>query len=98
MTTIEKAGFHKVNKRKKKTLVPAQKKIFSSSYLKKTQALKISLGKIFLKSLHAGDMYEIRKNSLLHGEISKLFFLGHFSPKIVLLCTYSILRVKKMVE
>ena len=37
--------------------------------------VKIVLGKVFLKSLCAGDMYEIRKNSLLHGEISKLFLL-----------------------
>ena len=46
-------------------------------------------------------IYEVRKNSLPHGGISKRFFLDHFSlsflAKIIFLGTDFILRVKTMV-
>jgi hypothetical protein len=57
----------------------------------------------FLKSLHAKrwlflfrHFYEVGKNSLPHGGISKIFFLDHFSPSF--LGTDSILRVKRVYE
>ena len=52
--------------------------------------VKSGLEKIILKSLHARrqlfsllnfrQFYEVRESSLPHGGISKIFFLGHFSP------------------
>ena len=47
-------------------------------------------------------IYEVRKNDFPDGGILKIFFLDHFSqsfrPKIVILDTDTILRVKRMVE
>ena len=71
--------------------------IFSLKFMVKSDQ------KFILKSLHAGrwffyywicdfgHFYKVRKNSLPHGGISKIFFL-------LFLDTYSILRVKMMYE